>query len=41
VNLYEISNRTSPVVFSILNYLQKLENKISVRFSIDLNYENI
>ncbi|MFO0006603.1 MAG: hypothetical protein ACK559_36350, partial [bacterium] len=38
VNMYEINIRASPTtVSSILNYLQKLENKIGVHFSIDLN----
>jgi hypothetical protein len=42
VNMYEINIRASPTtVSSILNYLQKLENKIGVHFSIDLNDENI
>jgi hypothetical protein len=42
VNMHEINIRASPTtVSSSLNYLQKLENKIRVHFSIDLNDENI
>jgi len=40
--MHEINIRASPTtVSSSLNYLQKLENKIGVHFSIDLNDENI